>query len=976
MPSESAEEVAESLATETPADSAEVAAPVEEVEQSVPLTTEPAAEATESWADLSEVIDSSAPSAIGEIKEEDVDTTQQVLNILNLPEGVADDSVATEGTTAETTVPGPTPFLEPEVGEDVHPTEAFDDIDQAKSEQAAPSSPSEQVETTDLLGLEEETAVGAETSVEASVPAASEPEVADSVATDPTDIAAPPTSPNLVPPGVEPIQTGHTPASGSRPPRVRSSRGGQTTRWQEANRSWYQDFDRVRWWLYENSGGRRHGGFWLRKYSLQEADRDQRWFTSLFGGISDFLDRLDCLILCYYIWPTYQTWVTRFGLDRALGLEHGRQAVEDEDIPPKRIINRAVLGEEQPADSTWDRYYRYQGVNQQPLPKATGRPAVQPDAAQPAFVEPTAKASAPAAVPEPTSGSAASGSAQKRSIVVEDHLTPSSPLLVGSRHSVKLTILLHPLGQNNPRKAHHLSLLQGSLSPDATQLVVPRVQEPPPDPEDPNEPEEEEGEWVEEEEEEEPAEEDQVLEEEAELRSPQEEPEFPDFSSPRARRHKRPHSLPPVPVRLLTRQQRDDLEIQQQISQAAREIRARPATGLSRRGIVLQPAVPGYPETRIDSTGTWARIAGPPVAFAPQPGHRPFAIPAGDDYYINDIYSVPDTYWHNPQLHRRTAVTLTDNLGPADVVNVAVNDADTESEGEESPARARARFDEAGHRLLEQARQAPIEADPLPPWRPRRPEAPPPKRDCSCKTDRSSSNTIGSGFKEVRTGTAGAATQARQTSPEVAAAMRDAATSAILHNQEEAEAALAERDRGAGASRRTPLVLTQCRVCGELHDELDCPHLTMNQPDAPQPPIDYAEQEEDTIRVKSLPDMVFPNPPDNAGQARGYINQVLMAIGKLQKTPGNEVYQWAQECLVSDESILQADPRFTKLVEEEKEAERAKKTPAAELLSETEVGDADDEAHAFIFRGEEISEPMPSHLSPEEEALYDAICGD
>eukprot|EP00435_Cladocopium_sp_Y103_P010582 s5332_g2.t1 len=47
----------------------------------------------------------------------------------------------------------------------------------------------------------------------------------------------------------------------------------------------------------------------------------------------------------------------------------------------------------------------------------------------------------------------------------------------------------------------------------------------------------------------------------------------------------------------------------------------------------------------------------------------------------------------------------------------------------------------------------------------------------------------------------------------------------------------------------------------------------MNQADAPQPPIDYAEQEEDTIRVKSLPDMVFPNPPDNAGQARGYINQ-------------------------------------------------------------------------------------------------------
>eukprot|EP00435_Cladocopium_sp_Y103_P025600 s2007_g6.t1 len=594
MPSESAEQVAESLATETPAASAEVAAPVEEVEQTVPLTTEPAAEVTESWADLSEVIDS-APSSeaatgiptvdIGtEVKAEgddSVDTTQQVLDILGVQSEVADIVATDQPETAEAS----RPFLEPETSS-VEPTQAFDDIDIAKEEvDFAPTEPSgvseltTEVETTDLLGLEEETAIGADTSVEASVPAASEPEVADTLATDPSDIAAPPTSPNLVPPGVEPIQTGHTPASGSRPPRQRSSRGGQTTRWQEANRSWHQDFDRVRWWLYENSGGRRHGGFWLRKYSLQEADRDQRWFTSLFGGISDSLERLDCLILCYYIWPTYQTWVTRFGLDRALGLEHGRQAVEDEDIPPKRIINRAVLGEEQPADSTWDRYYRYQGVNQQPLPKAPGRPAVRPDAAQPPFVEPTPKAAASAGAPEPTSGSASVRGTSARS------------------------------GRSQRTGG--------------------------------------EGEWVEEEEEEEPAEEDQVLEEGAELRSPQEDPEFPDFGSPRSRRHKRPHSNPPVPVRLLTRQQRDDLEIQQQIAQAAREIRARPATGLSRRGIVLQPAVPGYPETRIDSTGTWARIAGPPVAFAPQPGHRPFAIPAGDEYYINDIYSVPDTYWHN-----------------------------------------------------------------------------------------------------------------------------------------------------------------------------------------------------------------------------------------------------------------------------------------------------------------------------------------
>ena len=119
-------------------------------------------------------------------------------------------------------------------------------------------------------------------------------------------------------------------------------------------------------------------------------------------------------------------------------------------------------------------------------------------------------------------------------------------------------------------------------------------------------------------------------------------------------------------------------------------------------------------------------------------------------------------------------------------------------------------------------------------------------------------------------------------------------------------------DSGEFHSVRAPLVLTECRICGELHEEIECPHLTMNQPYlAPQPPaVNYADDEEDTIRVKSLADMVFPNPPENAGQARGYINQVLMSIGKLQKTPGNEVYQWAQECLTNDETVLQADPRY------------------------------------------------------------------
>ena len=75
-------------------------------------------------------------------------------------------------------------------------------------------------------------------------------------------------------------------------------------------------------------------------------------------------------------------------------------------------------------------------------------------------------------------------------------------------------------------------------------------------------------------------------------------------------------------------------------------------------------------------------------------------------------------------------------------------------------------------------------------------------------------------------------------------------------------------------------------------------------------PVDFARQEENTVMVKSLTDLVFPRPPVSVGEARGYMNQVLTAIGKLQKTPGNELYLWAQECLTSTEEQLQADPRY------------------------------------------------------------------
>ena len=133
-----------------------------------------------------------------------------------------------------------------------------------------------------------------------------------------------------------------------------------------------------------------------------------------------------------------------------------------------------------------------------------------------------------------------------------------------------------------------------------------------------------------------------------------------------------------------------------------------------------------------------------------------------------------------------------------------------------------------------------------------------------------------------------------------------------------------------------------CRMCGsKAHDEADCPFLTVNRPPGgggdgggspdgdPEgnPPAATArsgaaassksktpaELEEEVIRIKSLADLTFPAPPENAAQARGFVNQVLMAIGKVQRSPGNEVYLWAQDCMKLDDKALASDLRFPRL---------------------------------------------------------------
>ena len=368
MPSEGSEQVAAdySATSETPVHGDEAAGEAGSVEQTAPSTADPVAEGSRNWADLSEVFGSTAPSdqvATAElvpVKEEEQELQEAqslgaVLSTIGLPEEVADEPVATEESALDFEQPSDQPFLEEPLQTDNPAEAAFTDIDRAKEEQQDPEhsspvpSPEQaecEVETTDILGLGDEAGPVGEASV-ASEPSASvpEPTVADTagVATEanttcPGDIVPPPTSPNLVEPGTDPIQVGHSPATSSNPPRqrVRSSRGGATTRWQEAKRAWWNDFEAYQHWLYHNSGGDIVGGFWLRKISYEQADESTRWLIALHSRLVEKFTTSQCLTLAYNILLPYKEWAHYYGLDRRRGTAHAQQVIDSGELPPKK----------------------------------------------------------------------------------------------------------------------------------------------------------------------------------------------------------------------------------------------------------------------------------------------------------------------------------------------------------------------------------------------------------------------------------------------------------------------------------------------------------------------------------------------------------------------------------------------------------------------------------------------------------------
>ena len=838
MPSDGSGEVAadHSATEETPVGGDEAAGEAGSVEQTAPSTADPVAEGSRNWADLSEVLESTAlsgeaaSSELVRVKEEPLELQEAqslgaVLSTIGLPEEVADDPVATEETGVDTSLQDQS-FLEPpsDLG---NPAEAaFTDIDRAKEEEEADlqqesSALLEQaecevettvfadpVESADIDFTGDDTAVVAEVpeaetegltadAVASEAAVASDPVVADTsgVATEantscPDQIVPPPTSPNLVDPGADPIQVGHSPASSSTAhrPRVRSSRGGAQTRWQEAKRAWWNDFEAYQNWLYHNSGGDIVGGFWLRKISYEQADESIRWLIALHSRLVEEFPTSQCLALAYQILIPYKEWAHIHGLDRRRGTAHAQQVIDSGELPPKRVINQRILGAEHPRAEEWDRYYRYIGPQQQPRPKVVRPAAATPVAGaasgsadptpvqqgpkepghpppnwQPSLRAPNHPVQPPRPrvtvsvhpVPKAPKSDSQGVAAFGRDVAPVPVASPAKPPAKArpkapdsSATTLADRVRSLPPPPNNiapsppPHKQPPLPPLPPPNTPPPGDNFPPPPSHPPPTaqelaarssrpaeareetaPEDPNDPPPEEEQWVEEEEEEEVFEEDEVVEVEVEAEA---EPEFPDFTttehgrevSTRRRRPKRTRSNPPLPVNLVPRETRERIELNQEL------YRARAITGVSRRPLALRPQVHGYPEIRIDSAGTWARVADPPIAYAPQT--LPFIVPHAEAPELGvNPHELPDSLWRDPALRSHRTVLGSSNLDPNSVYNISTNNPETESEGSETAETRTARFVSSGQAFVGQ--QEPFDAG-FAERTPARPIESPPKR--------------------------------------------------------------------------------------------------------------------------------------------------------------------------------------------------------------------------------------------------------
>ena len=183
-------------------------------------------------------------------------------------------------------------------------------------------------------------------------------------------VPPPPTSPFLEAAGAAEgasssghVQTGHSPAALSRPPRIRGTKGGRKEQTKRLIKRWQQDFDILARFLWDEAE------FWLHYVQHEDAHPELIWTVRVIRVLLNHCTTNQILVHFANVFAPYRNWTFYNGYRRKDGLRRAPETTANTVLPGRDHINLQAFGQADPPRSDWDDYNTYRG----PQAKAKGK---------------------------------------------------------------------------------------------------------------------------------------------------------------------------------------------------------------------------------------------------------------------------------------------------------------------------------------------------------------------------------------------------------------------------------------------------------------------------------------------------------------------------------------------------------------------------------------------------------------------------
>ena len=183
-------------------------------------------------------------------------------------------------------------------------------------------------------------------------------------------VPPPPTSPFLEAAGAAKgasssghVQTGHSPAAPSRPPRIRGTKGGRKEQTKRLIKRWQQDFDILARFLWDEAE------FWLHYVQHEDAHPELIWTVKVIRVLLNHCTTNQILVHFAKVFALYRNWMFYNGYRRKDGLRRAPETTANTVLPGRDHINLQAFGQADPPRSDWDDY----NTNRGPQAKAKGK---------------------------------------------------------------------------------------------------------------------------------------------------------------------------------------------------------------------------------------------------------------------------------------------------------------------------------------------------------------------------------------------------------------------------------------------------------------------------------------------------------------------------------------------------------------------------------------------------------------------------